>query len=110
MDSSQESPGDGEDAAVQWMTAGRGLLHEKMWRTGDAGRYGCWAMAMPAMQVVVFNGAFTRHGKIGKIHETLSVCNPLQYDNMYIQESRLSIIGCEPMVVLTLCWRFWSLL
>jgi hypothetical protein len=79
MDSSQESPGDGEDAAVQWMTAGRGLLHEEMWRPGDAGRYGCWAMAMPAMQVVFFNGAFTRHGKIGKIHETLSVYNPLQY-------------------------------
>ncbi|CAL1163994.1 unnamed protein product [Cladocopium goreaui] len=31
----KESPGDGEDAAVQWMTAGRGLLHEEMWRTGD---------------------------------------------------------------------------
>ena len=22
---------------MQWMTAGRGLLHEEMWRTGDAG-------------------------------------------------------------------------
>ena len=32
----QESTGDGEGAAVQWMTAGRGLLHEEMWRTGDA--------------------------------------------------------------------------
>lgn len=32
----QDSTGDGEGAAVQWMTAGRGLLHEEMWRTGDA--------------------------------------------------------------------------
>merc|ERR1719327_2259291 len=30
-----ESDGSGEHAAVQWMTAGRGLLHEEMWRTGD---------------------------------------------------------------------------
>lgn len=31
----QETAGDGKDGAVQWMTAGRGLLHEEMWRTGD---------------------------------------------------------------------------
>lgn len=31
----QGSDGSGEDAAVQWMTAGRGMLHEEMWRTGD---------------------------------------------------------------------------
>jgi len=31
----KDSTGDGEGAAVQWMTAGRGLLHEEMWRTGD---------------------------------------------------------------------------
>lgn len=30
----QDASGDGEGAAVQWMTAGRGLLHEEMWRTG----------------------------------------------------------------------------
>ena len=30
------SAGSGEDAAVQWMTAGSGMLHEEMWRTGDA--------------------------------------------------------------------------
>lgn len=29
------SEGSGEDAAVQWMTAGSGLLHEEMWRTGE---------------------------------------------------------------------------
>jgi len=30
------SEGSGDDAAVQWMTAGRGLRHEEMWRTGGA--------------------------------------------------------------------------
>jgi len=30
------SAGAGNDAAVQWMTAGRGLRHEEMWRTGGA--------------------------------------------------------------------------
>ena len=35
--------------------------------------------------------------RYGKILETLSVYNPLQYDT--ICTSRLSIIGCEPMVV-----------
>lgn len=30
----KDASGDGEGAAVQWMTAGRGLLHEEMWRTG----------------------------------------------------------------------------
>jgi len=28
--------GSGEGGAVQWMTAGRGLMHEEMWRTGSA--------------------------------------------------------------------------
>jgi len=32
----QGSEGSGEDGAVQWMTAGRGLRHEEMWRTGEA--------------------------------------------------------------------------
>ena len=31
----KDSDGSGEDAAVQWMTAGSGILHEEMWRTGD---------------------------------------------------------------------------
>mmetsp|Transcript_63319 Transcript_63319/g.151056 ORF Transcript_63319/g.151056 Transcript_63319/m.151056 type:complete len:463 (+) Transcript_63319:90-1478(+) len=31
-----DSDGSGEGAAVQWMTAGMGMLHEEMWRTGDA--------------------------------------------------------------------------
>lgn len=30
------SDGSGDDGAVQWMTAGRGMLHEEMWRTGEA--------------------------------------------------------------------------
>ncbi|CAE7240984.1 unnamed protein product [Symbiodinium natans] len=32
----KDSSGSGDDAAVQWMTAGSGMLHEEMWRTGDA--------------------------------------------------------------------------
>ncbi|CAK0886233.1 unnamed protein product [Prorocentrum cordatum] len=31
-----DSDGSGDHAAVQWMTAGRGLRHEEMWRTGGA--------------------------------------------------------------------------
>lgn len=31
-----DADGTGEGAAVQWMTAGRGLQHEEMWRTGSA--------------------------------------------------------------------------
>lgn len=31
-----DSDGSGDRAAVQWMTAGRGLRHEEMWRTGGA--------------------------------------------------------------------------
>ena len=32
----KDSSGSGADAAVQWMTAGSGMLHEEMWRTGEA--------------------------------------------------------------------------
>ena len=32
----KDSSGSGSDAAVQWMTAGSGMLHEEMWRTGEA--------------------------------------------------------------------------
>jgi len=31
-----DATGSGDQAAVQWMTAGRGLQHEEMWRTGEA--------------------------------------------------------------------------
>ena len=44
------------DGAVQWMTAGRGMLHEEMWDTGagttDAELYQLWVNLPPASKLV----------------------------------------------------------
>merc|ERR1719389_1516611 len=62
-----DSDGSGSDGAVQWMTAGRGMLHEEMWRTSsgtaDAELYQLWVnlpphakMAPPRVQLLVPEG------------------------------------------------------